>query len=306
MLLVLPFASSYSFTHSDGLTFESSGDGIVKISDFYKTLAYQGFAIQGDILFHSYTYTSENFNWTWTHEYELIYDEYLNESYTLDTFTAYNNKARFNWTQVWSFDNRTNAKVKHIITNNLGFSITNTKLWYIHTLPRVAEITYNNTRYFSNIDNHLTGYFNNVIGKVNIGELNFIYDDILNSSYDITDIYFGNASMSGYPNRRIFAIGLTRGLGIFQNGTTIILDPFETSYYSPSTTGEPMNNWTDGSYVVSSNNQRAYVETLYYLLDTSDYSVSLPIGAIIEGIEVKIEGFSSLYGGRPAVYYCPE
>ena len=86
--------------------------------------------------------------------------------------------------------------------------------------------------------------------------------------------------------------------------TSAVLD---SGYYSPGSTGYPNNDWTGGTNVKASDNNRAYETDLYELLDTYDYGIDLPDGATVVGIEVRVEGFSALYQTKPVPgYYCPE
>ncbi len=63
-----------------------------------------------------------------------------------------------------------------------------------------------------------------------------------------------------------------------------------TGFKPPKDTGYPLNQWTNGANVKVSDNARASETTIGEALDTSNYSFGIPNGAIIDGIEVQIEG----------------
>lgn len=296
VLLLIPFVSAYSFTHSDGLTFETNRNGIIKISDERRAITHQGFMIEGTIGLEDYRFTSEEFIWTWSRRHEVIEEEshwdndsqeWVNINYTLDTFTAYNNNPNFNWTQEWMFDNRTDVKMKHIITNKLGVDITNTKIWYIHSLPRNMDINFNSSRYDHETTYHFEGNFNNLLPRVQLGELTFFYHDLVNSSFTVSDVYIGDGSILGYSDRRLLAIGITKGSGIFRNGTTIVLDPLDTGYIFPTATE---GQWTNHARLKISDDSRAEATAVGQITNTSGYTFDIPDSAEIVGIEVRLEG----------------
>ena len=65
---------------------------------------------------------------------------------------------------------------------------------------------------------------------------------------------------------------------------------------SPFETGNPTDQWTSGANVKASDNVRAKEKTNCHKLDTSKYTFSVPAGATILGIEVKVEGKISVGG----------
>ncbi|MBI2452076.1 hypothetical protein HYV50_03280 [Candidatus Pacearchaeota archaeon] len=73
---------------------------------------------------------------------------------------------------------------------------------------------------------------------------------------------------------------------------------------SPSDTGYPSNQWTTGENVKSSDDNYANESTAGDMLDTSNYSFSIPSGVNITGILVVLEGKQSCIGppcGNPGV-----
>lgn len=69
----------------------------------------------------------------------------------------------------------------------------------------------------------------------------------------------------------------------------------DTGYLSPATTGTPLNQFTNGANVKTSNNVYATERTNTQKLDTSDYSISIPAGNSIIGILVEVEAKGALH-----------
>lgn len=69
----------------------------------------------------------------------------------------------------------------------------------------------------------------------------------------------------------------------------------DTGYLSPATTGSPLNQWTNGANIKTSNDSRATERTTGDKLDTSDYSISITAGSTIDGILVEVEARATLH-----------
>lgn len=305
----LPSSSSYIYNEGS-LTYSVQTNGIVTIRNILnQTIAKMGFAISGRIDGVNNIYTNENFTWTWSRDnYSIIQEEYLtiedmenniitNVSYRVDVFTGYNNQGNFNWTQVWEFSALTRfVKMKHIITNNLGKNITNATFWYISTISENDRIRFNNSDYNINMNNsmHLKGNFNNVLGKIDFLDHVFFYNDLIENGFDITDIYLGDAELIGRKGIPIFAVGVTKGNSILEDGKTITLDPLDTGFKSPDEAGDPLSQWTNPNNIKISDNNYATETTLQEMMDTSNYTFNIPDSATIVGIEIKLEGRSQI------------
>lgn len=288
---------NYNFTH-DNLVFELFNNGIIKISDEHGLLAYQGWALSGEISGDPIRYTSEDFNWTWnktktSYNIRIGYDEETNESINktcyIYTFVGYNNIDQFPIYWYYIFDENADAKWGLNITNNLGVPVTNMKGWLVHSFDKSdLKVIFNGTRYNLSENYHLTGDFSNLFPKVNMGNLRFFYSDLINSSFDLTDVYIGNGSVVGYPKRLIVAVGVTKGSGSLPNGYTIIFDPSESGYEFPDYTE---GDWSNHAYLKISDNNRAEATAVYQIVNVSDFDFSsIPDSAEIVGIKVRVEG----------------
>lgn len=298
--------SELEYTHSDDLTYSLNTKGIITIKEHNIILTKLDFIITGDINNISRVYTSEDFIWTWsksnyTYEYEKWNEssnESINVTYIVNVFTAYNNKANFNWTQVWTFDPLRAAKIKHIITNNLGVSITDSKMWYIHIMTEGDEMIYNNiSRKLNRTQVHLEGNFNNITSRFDFPKHTFSFSDLIESGFDITDIYMGNGSIIGYPTKLIIALGVTQGTGLFPDGYTVELDPTVTNWKRPTSVGNPNNDWANGNNVCLSDDQRSQASSIGDLLDAYKYYFNIPNNSTINGIAVEYEGLKNSNGG---------
>jgi len=297
---------NYSYVHHDGLTYSTSGNGIIAISINNRTVSNVGFVVTGIINEQSYVFKSNEFNWQWTKsegsfiQEEVINDELENVSYDIVNFTSTNDNVFFVWNQTWQFNELYPTKITHVLTNNIGLNISNAKMWYVHTLERNIPITYNGISYTPNINNpvHLIGNFNDKNPKVTIGQFEFHFSDLVNSNFDITDVYIGDGTIIGYPDILIMGIGITKGNRLFEDGITIILDPIDTGFLTPDETGDPNDDWTNGDNIKLSDNVRSQVTVVGHLLDTSNYTFNIPDNSEILGIEIQLEG-------RSYAIFCP-
>lgn len=260
---------SLSYTANDALVFTTQPDGDMQVS-YHRPLAEIGFAIEGTVLALSQDYNNENYLWVWTEEnFTVIQEEYdfktgelINVTYYGKIFTGSNLDRRFSWTQVWTFHPFDYTKVKNIITNDLGFSLMDVEFIYdIDTKQRLLSTT-NNIHAFAEFD--------------------FDYQDLIDNDFSIA------------PSLTDSRPRFTTATGTFSNGQRIELDPLVTAYKSPTTTGDPTNQWTNPDNILTSNNARASTTTLGHIMDTSGYDFSgIPINSEIVGIEVSLEGLGS-------------
>lgn len=291
-------APTYSVTGADGLTYKTSEDGTIRISNNRGAVGYIGFAITGNIDGVNQTYINDQFTWSWSRsyyniteqEYNVTTEEWYNVTKAVNVYRAYNNVPYFNITAVYSNLPQGDIKIRHVITNNLRYNITNVKFWYIHTFSSQKAITYNKERY--NITNtsilHIQGNFSNVKSLLNFFDYGFYYQDLIDSGFKVTDVILGKATRFGYPNRIVAAIGVTKSNGIFPDRSRVTLDPFTTGYIYPEAWGDPLNEWTNAQNVVSDNNQYMTSAILYKLEDTDYYNFDIPDNAMITGIQVQI------------------
>lgn len=288
-LLLIPSALSYSLTEGT-LTYSTNDNGLITIKDSAGRINHFGFAISGNVIGQQ-IYTTEDFNWTYSRvnrTLEVEINETHNETYTERIITAYNNAPLFNWTIYYTLNHFKGMKIKHVITNNLGVAITNTKLWYIHRLPQNAILRFNNSHNLIGDDLDLTEGLGS-FSRLDVGSYRFLYDDIIDSGFDITNLYVGDGARVGYANRRVLALGISKGGGLFPNGFTVELDPTVTDWLSPTNTGEPHNDFSNPDNIKTSNNQRAISSTVGDNISTNVYNFDIPGESVINGIEVSLE-----------------
>ncbi|MEM0465477.1 MAG: DNRLRE domain-containing protein [Candidatus Pacearchaeota archaeon] len=211
---------TYCFIDWNGLIYRVSNDLNKSYINLYDSennyITSFGFGITGYINGNYYRYTTLNFTWTWSGEY--------NNQTKIYVFRAYNNYKDFNWTQEYIFYSNQSMKIKNIIKNNLGVTITNTTFWYIQTIDKDKGIWFNGTRYVNDTYEH--GYFDSFLPLVKFeDDYIFKYDDLLNNGFNVTDFYLGNGSVIGVPSVRIIAIGITKNNGNFSDGADVIIDP---------------------------------------------------------------------------------
>lgn len=75
----------------------------------------------------------------------------------------------------------------------------------------------------------------------------------------------------------------------------IITQAYATGYLSPDTTGDPTSQWTNPNNVKVSDNSRAEEDTVFQVMDTSDYNIEnqgIPANAVNISFEVIVEGNS--------------
>lgn len=285
IFLILPFVSAqHNYTANDGMVFSTGDNGIVAMNYNGRVVGKMSFGLTGfTIIDGNLGYTSKDFTWTWSkHNYTDIIEEwdedlgeYVNVSYNVDIFTAYNNKVKFNWTQEWRFHPLEDTKIKHTITNDLGLSILDTKFWYIIV-----------------IDRKYGAIFKNASKKIALRDYDFNYNDLINSGFTVTDWYIGKGHKVNLSNKYMAAIAVTKNNGIFPTGKTVVLDPEVTAYKYPSQTGDPLDQWTNGANLKADDNVVATEDVIGERVDTSNYSFFAGMNVTpsgINGILVQVQ-----------------
>ncbi|MCK5013922.1 MAG: hypothetical protein KAS66_08880, partial [Candidatus Omnitrophica bacterium] len=205
-------------TNHDGVTYERSVDGVIIINDE----RFLAFAIRGDRDTGTETFTSMDFSWDWTVEQNG--SDYI--------FHATNNNDNFLWEQTWYFyhDQGTPMKIEHYLENNLGVPINDATMFYIITVDANDTLEYNRIIYpvsdYTAEPLHKTGNFDDVMASVDFNDIfGFNFGDLISTGFNITEIYIGNFDFSDYPNQNVLAVGFTKGNSVFQDGSSVLIDP---------------------------------------------------------------------------------
>lgn len=307
--LAQPAEDIYQITHNDNMIYGANIYGTISLSDQYGKQSDFDFSVSYTINNKSVMLKPNDFLWSWREEISkynqtIGYLVNLNDGsetpifqeFKITKYIGNNNYVRFPWKATWQFDEQWDSKVSYNLTNNLGVPISDVIYWYIFKPTKIVDIRYNNIDYAGEAETDITilQLNNNILPKIDLGELTFIYDDLIQSGFNITQLYYGEGSKYSYPNKTIIAIGFQKGNSILRNGESIVLDPAVTEYKYPSSTGSPLNQWTNGARIKVSDNSRATETTLKECLDTANYSISLPAYATVVGIEINVEGNGGL------------
>lgn len=305
--ILIPISYGYNYTAYNSMFFETNGNGIINIEDHK-----YGFAITGKINGIPVITTSEDYAWTWnktagTYDVNDVNDseDIINVSYNTTILSGTNNDAGLPIVQEYE-DNSNFKSIKNTITvtNNLGVDVTDTKMWIINTVKEGDTVIYNGVEYelIRDINYHLQGDFNSVVTQFKYNFYSYAFRDIIDSGFNITDIYLGNLSDVGHPNKIGLAIGFTKGNGVFLDGKTITLDPVISSEEFPTTRGPTTGSWFNPDNILfACDNTRTFQSiagTGDTIIDGSipDLVIGLNPGEDIEnvGIQVVMEASASL------------
>lgn len=227
----------------NGLKYQITNSGFIKLTNLQNKTKYFGFAINGTYNSNPIRKTVEDFNFT-----KNINNDFEKINVTLDNGGSWKINLIFN-------KNGEDMKIIHTVKNIYPQAITNAKLWYIFTVDETDKAIYNGTEYYlSNISKQKSGNFNNVLAKIDfINDFDFEYDDLIRNNFSITNIYIGNGSVIGYPKYNILSLGFTKGSGILPSGASFIADP--TLQYSNLTSTTSKGYLTNNTNVTSGNVQ---------------------------------------------------
>lgn len=292
------------------LDYVFDSDGFIRIISNGKERSKMGFAIQGN----GETKTSSDFTWTinktreWVntsvyHPWNETFSWWDESGYWKYNITLDNNNPSFNWKINLAIDKKT--KITHIITNNRGETIRNTKFWYLYTLPRNSKVWDGSKFITGSLDNPINreGNFNNYT-ELRINGFTLKLDDLVESGATISNFYLGNGQPLGYPNKLFLGIGVTKGNGNFRDGVTVSLDPTTTSFSTGIQSGIPRADFSNSGNAGASDNNYATTTTAGNNLSISNFSMleseggEVPDDAIIQGFQFEIEATTS--GGGSA------
>jgi len=244
VLVCLPSVTSFSIEH-EMLRFETD-KGYMNVYSYGDLVGQIGLSVQADNQLSLFTVdvSSDNYIWNWS--------KGITRNGT--RFTGVNNNYLFNWVQVWDFDVNKSAKVTYYLQNNMAVDLQDTKISFTNLISEGKDLG----------------------NEVDFGEFTFIYDDLIENSFNVIDTSNGNNIV-------------TIDLGDYMDGETIVLDPVVTSWKSPQTTGSPEDDWTNGANIISSNDVYATETTIGHNLSTGDYNFVIPKNSTIHGIECQLE-----------------
>jgi hypothetical protein len=285
--------SEYTYLNEfDNVKFLFYKDGKVKVLDDLGTVKGE-FSLAGTGYMNYSSYDS-SWSWNYKEDIEVLEDKTEVPVYILTG----SNEEKFNLNWEWRFYDNRSMKMKAILTNNLGETIENLKIWFVDTLSEGSTVGYNGESFELKKDMEVLFFTEDldISPQIDTGFIEFNYYDLTNNSEaPLSDFYIGNGELIGRPETYITAIGLT--LLTLKNGEYFIFDPEVTAYKSPTVTGSPLDQWTNGIRVKVSDNSRATETTVGESLDTSNYTFSIPAGSTITGIEISVEGYAGLCAG---------
>lgn len=206
---------SGSIKDYNGMVYSSRSDGLYQI-DYDGRTTFFGFGISGTVNSNPFVRLSTDFPWMMS-----MVDN--GDGYTVATRTTGNE-----WATEFDFTSR-GTKITNSITNTLANPITNGKFYYLFTVNSGDAIKYNGSTYIvpSDPNLHISGNLNENIPKIVINDyVLFNFQDIINSGFDITDVYVVPASSLGFSSfYNVVAVGFTKGSGVLPVGATVTIDP---------------------------------------------------------------------------------
>lgn len=309
MLLIIPLlvgvfitastlqAQDSGYTAQNNLRFVPNSDGFIDIYSPKEVLVSRfGFGVTGTVGGMDYIYTSSDFSWT--------------KEYSDGVLTVDNNNANFNWQAEFDLLME-QPKITHIITNNLGATISDGKFWYIMTVPENTQVRYNQKNYFPSFEKeniHLTNLDTIKHHSAWFGDFYINFDDLLDNGFNLTEVYIGNGSVIDYPQKLIVALGTTKGNGNLPSGYSVELDPqiFNISQKFPSANGTIHNDWIssgnlfadDANYATANNEGDMVTVSNFSILEKDGGEVPCNVGAFISlAIEMQSNGLCIGDGG---------
>lgn len=202
------YFSDNTYYNNDGLEFTPSEDGYVEISEGGITQRYFGFGITS----HQKNLTVEDYTWDWK------YNE------TTQILGGVNITKKFRWNIQLDFQDSERPKITHNITNNWK-NLTNVKMWYIFTVNEGEVAIYDDTVYNLSEDYHKSGNLNGIAQKIIFPIEIFNFTDVVLDGFDIKDFYVGNASRFSRPEKRVLAVGISKGTMNLKKGKNMTIDP---------------------------------------------------------------------------------
>jgi len=305
----IPFNSTYKyygynpqenmFTNWDGLRYVLLDNGGIKIlNQGNQPILTYGIALSGDYGVNKIIKTELDYQWTWSHTTKQITFSRMEENETGDLnnisyvmtrhiFEGDNNNNKLRIIQRYEFDPLNYVKITQNITNNFN-DITNAKFWYIIKDTGIIRYDGQNLN-IKNSNINRVGNFNNILSKIAFSDGTFIYEDLLNDGFDLTNIRVGSGEIIGLPNVSLIGLGFSKGNGNFVKGTTVILDPTSTGFKFGTSTGDPPGSgWTNPDNSILNDGVYATSISVGSILYTKGYSFGLSGTSEIVGFEMQL------------------
>ncbi len=218
-----------------------------------------------------FVYNSDDFDWSWSE------DSYEQDNKTLYKFTG-NSNGELSLRQDWVYDTKLKRfKTTYSITNNIGSDLSDIDYWFVMKVDSDSLF----------VDN---------APEFRVGSLTYNFQDMIDANFTVEDFFLGDGEAIGRGGENVFAVKLHKE-GTLPNGVEIVLDPFATSYLSPTIVGDPSSSgWTNPNNVKTSNNAYANTTIVGSTLDMGNFSLLkdeggvVPNGSFIQGIEISVEG----------------
>lgn len=279
-ILLLSMVTAFEYTHDDGIKYITQGNGNMKVLDIAGYPASDfGFGFEAFANNKSMLFVDTDFNWSWS---ENIDGRTRN-------YTAQNNDKKLIWKQEYIFTPNEPVKIKHTI-NNKHSIFTSTKFWIYQEVENKKAIYFNDQKLTADRDSPtlISANLATAPRKFQIGgAYTFMYQDLIDSEFTLTDLDIGNGSVIGKPEKTIIALGFTKNFGVWSSNTEMVIDPQVTGWKFPTSIGT--TQWADSSNIISDNSIPAQEDTIGHIMESYGYSFEIANGSTIQGIYVKAE-----------------
>jgi len=193
---------------SDGIIYEAMSDGYYKVTDRNNNSRFFGFAMSGKYNNNPFIKTVEDYSWSYAENGGVL--------------TASNGAG---WDINFDFNNN-RTKILPVITNNYPLSVTNAKFWVLMTIKNGEFLKYDDELiYYNGEQFYKQGDLNSLVPRIEMSNMIFSYQDLIDNGFNITDFYIGDGAIIGYPGVNIMAVGVTKNNGVFPSGVTVVVDP---------------------------------------------------------------------------------
>lgn len=289
------FDEDSGFYIHDGMGYELTDLGITNIYNMYqggKKGKLEGVwmnVLSGNVGV-DYLVGANEYAWTrW-------FTNYTNEDNKIVTeWNAWNNRYDLFWTQKLTFVEGEDVKMSGSIYNGI-INISDFKIWWVQYLDEDSTLSIGSGQpYIPDIENSWIINSNettnlSALAQISVtGSHTMNFMDLVNNNWSIDNFYLGSADYFGFPEIMIMALGTSHGDGVFALGERIDYDPDYTGEIYPTEVGDPLDEWSNEQNLKLDDGNRAGA-TVGDMVDTSNYSLGIPVGATITGIRITMEG----------------